>query len=359
MNGKNGIKHTAIEGDVSVGRDLYIGGGVMMQGDQTVKGDLNVNGHLFATHVESACKGLFKNVEELQRAYPEPKTGWWALVGYTVPAPVYIVIGGRWTNKGKSGGATVLNSERVSILENQLTEACAEITRLKQRVADCVRGDAPTDGRMYVRQDGMWEELPIEDMMSQLPFLTFKSISGGGVFEKGSKVAPVITWAMEKAGVEVNPDAALVNGQATGVSDDKKKYEGGEIGEDTSYVVGVEHGGKTVKRRVDYTFRAKKYWGVSDKPELESADLFSLESAFALDQSLQEQKFDCKGGRYVYYAVPANLCEEGIIALVGGLCVTDIVVKDLVVTNNYGHAMPYKVFRLGNIQHGALYIGFA
>ena len=86
------IKTTEIEGDVSIGRHVGVGGNAHVQGNAVVKKNLIVEGWLEAKNVKSANKGLFTTVEKLREAYPRPHDGWWAIVGRSLPAPIYVVI---------------------------------------------------------------------------------------------------------------------------------------------------------------------------------------------------------------------------------------------------------------------------
>lgn len=98
-----------IDGDVAVGRNVSAGGNANIQGNTRVGHDLIVEGWLEARNIKHACKGLFRDVESLKRQYPAPHNGWWALIGDTIPALVYIVEDGQWVSTGKTGGGTVVD----------------------------------------------------------------------------------------------------------------------------------------------------------------------------------------------------------------------------------------------------------
>ena len=97
------IKTTEIEGDVSIGRHVGVGGNAHVQGNAVVKKNLIVDGWLEAKNVKSANKGLFTTVEKLREAYPRPHDGWWAFVGRSLPAPIYVADGGAWVATGENG----------------------------------------------------------------------------------------------------------------------------------------------------------------------------------------------------------------------------------------------------------------
>ena len=108
------VKTTQIDGDISVGRHVAIGGDAIMQGNGHVKGRFRIDGVLEAKNIkgESADKGVFTSLENLKEAYPSPKDGWWALVGDTLPCPIYVAKNGEWAATGGTGGAATINSEK-------------------------------------------------------------------------------------------------------------------------------------------------------------------------------------------------------------------------------------------------------
>jgi len=114
------IKTTQIDGDVSVGRNVAVGGRVTVQGSSQFKGSVKVEGWLDAKNIKGANKGIFTSVEKLKEAYPLPHDGWWAIVGKTLPGPIYVGDGGEWVATGEEGGNPTIDSE-------QYNEAVAEL----------------------------------------------------------------------------------------------------------------------------------------------------------------------------------------------------------------------------------------
>ena len=99
-----------IDGDVSVGRNTAIGGDATVQGKTHLKGNVMVDGWLEAKNIKGVSKGLFTTIEKLKAAYPLPHDGWWALVGVSLPAPIYVGDGGEWVPTGQSGGNPTIDS---------------------------------------------------------------------------------------------------------------------------------------------------------------------------------------------------------------------------------------------------------
>lgn len=114
------IKTTQVDGDVSVGRNVAVGGGATVQGRSHFKGSVKVDGWLDAKNIKGANKGVFTTITKLKEAYPLPHDGWWAIVGSTLPGPIYVGDGGEWVATGEEGGNPTVDSE-------QYNEAVAEL----------------------------------------------------------------------------------------------------------------------------------------------------------------------------------------------------------------------------------------
>lgn len=117
-----------IEGNVSVTRDVHVGGDVQAGGSAIVKHNLRVDGWLDAPNVKGACKGLFASVDALVACYPEPDAGSLALVGASLPASLYVEEGGAWKDTGSTAGGEV-TTENAYLTEEveRLTEAMAAV----------------------------------------------------------------------------------------------------------------------------------------------------------------------------------------------------------------------------------------
>lgn len=111
------------DGDISVGRHAVVGGDAKVCGGMTVGKNLKVEGWLDAKNLKAANKGVFLNEESLKKAYPVPKDGWWALVGNTLPAALWVAADGEWGNTGGTGGDILLESEVLADIKERLTRA--------------------------------------------------------------------------------------------------------------------------------------------------------------------------------------------------------------------------------------------
>lgn len=98
------IKTTQIDGDVSIGRNVALGGGAYVEGNSIFKSDVRIDGWLIAKNIQGPNKGLFTTLAALEAAFPTPEPGWWAVVGTETPWTVYHVENGRWVPGGAQIG---------------------------------------------------------------------------------------------------------------------------------------------------------------------------------------------------------------------------------------------------------------
>lgn len=131
------INTKQIDGDVSVSRNAAVGGDVTVQGKTHLKGNVKVEGWLEAKNIKGAAKGLFTDIAKLKAAYPFPHDGWWALVGMSLPAPIYVADGGEWVPTGQQGGNPSIDSgkynEAVEKLQKDITELQDDVAEIEQK----------------------------------------------------------------------------------------------------------------------------------------------------------------------------------------------------------------------------------
>lgn len=189
--------------------------------------------------------------------------------------------------------------------------------------------------------------------------LSFASFSAGTTtIEIGSSTTPNISWSIQRKGVVVNPTAATVDGDITGVASDLKSFTApSPITTSKTYKVVVTYNSQSINRDAAYSFVNRKYWGVSDKTELTSADILAL-SGTALNNSraMSLTSFDCSGGKYPYYVIPTSIA-SGLKVYIG-LETTDLVFNTLDVTKANGAVINYTTVRLGEIQNGIINIEY-
>ncbi|WP_449029655.1 hypothetical protein [Prevotella melaninogenica] len=132
------IKTTEKEGDVSIGRHVGIGGNANVQGNVVVHMNMRVEGWLDAKNIKGSNKGIFTTVKKLREAYPRPHDGWWAIVGNTLPSPIYVGDGGEWVATGESGGTPTLE-DTDGALQRAVEEVKEKLTESKKAIEDMVK----------------------------------------------------------------------------------------------------------------------------------------------------------------------------------------------------------------------------
>ena len=99
-------------GDLDLMGDLRVGGKATFQQPTVFKRDVRVEGRLLCRHLQGRDCGLFASSENLLRAVPAPKKGFWALVGLTESPQLWVCeTEGTWMNST----TTVALSESFSL----------------------------------------------------------------------------------------------------------------------------------------------------------------------------------------------------------------------------------------------------
>lgn len=149
----------ALSGRATVGKDASVGGTL------TVKHDLVVEGYLEAPNIRGAGKGLYLTEDALRAKYPRPQDGWWALVGDTVPAIVYVVEKGEWKSTDKTGGPT-LDSGQLQQAIDKSERAVTTAATARQATDELRLTLTNTDTRLTAQAERMRSEL--DDVDSDL-----------------------------------------------------------------------------------------------------------------------------------------------------------------------------------------------
>jgi len=94
-------KYLRIWGDDPDVPDTPLRRNFVFEGDVEATHDVKVNGTLWAKHVKQPHMGMYASEEALLAALPTPERGWYALVGNTLPAELYVCnTAGTWTDSG-------------------------------------------------------------------------------------------------------------------------------------------------------------------------------------------------------------------------------------------------------------------
>ena len=171
------------------------------------------------------------------------------------------------------------------------------------------------------------------------------SFAGGGIYEKGSLQTINLTWDYDR-----DITSQSVNGETIAIDIRTKQYT--DVVSDSTYNLSAVYDGRTYTKSTSVEFRLKKYYGVSAHETLTDEEVLALNASWAV-RVQNSTVFDCTGGKYPYYILPASMA-SGIQFWIGGLRNSDWTAEVRDITNTYGHTESYTIFRLNSIQTGVL-----
>ena len=128
-------------------------------GELRVHGDVLVGGRLVCKDVKQPCVGLFDDYETLVRRWPHPIPGMWAIVGDTVPGPVYRCdVEGYWVSTGETGGGPTLDIDAV---EQRVEALCDNyekgLREMERTLGNEVEAREAADKTLRLLVDGLKE----------------------------------------------------------------------------------------------------------------------------------------------------------------------------------------------------------
>lgn len=188
-------------------------------------------------------------------------------------------------------------------------------------------------------------------------------LAGGGTWEVGSSVKPVVSITALRKGSDITSSCNIVvtpQPSLSGSLSSNKKTWTASTNISSVYNIQVKAtlNTQSITKSVIYYFKYKKYYGTSSNATLTNAQILALgRDAWADSRAMEATIFDCTGRKYPYYVIPSDIY-TGLEVWVGGLKNSDITVTDITLTNDKGASKAYKVVRLTNIQTGVLSIQF-
>lgn len=203
-------------------------------------------------------------------------------------------------------------------------------------------------------------------MLQEIELATFPldlQLAGGGTWEVGSSVKPVVSITALRKGSDITSSCDIVvtpQPSLSGSLSSNKKTWTASTNISSVYNIQVKAtlNTQSITKSVIYYFKYKKYYGTSANATLTNAQILALGGdAWADSRAMKATNFDCTGGKYPYYVIPADIY-TGLEVWVGGLKNSDITVTNITLTNDEGASKAYKVVRLTNIQTGILSIQF-
>ena len=173
------------------------------------------------------------------------------------------------------------------------------------------------------------------------------SLMGGNIYEKGSTQTINLSWSYDR-----DIMSQSINKEVMAVDIRSKQYE--DVVADTTYTLSTVYNGQTYTKSTSVEFRLKKYYGVSAHETLTNEEILGLSNLWA-GRAQASTVFDCTGGKYPFYILPASMASD-IRFWIGGLRNSDWIEEIRKITNAYGYTESYIIFRLNSIQTGVLNI---
>lgn len=173
------------------------------------------------------------------------------------------------------------------------------------------------------------------------------SLIGGNIYEKGSTQTINLSWSYDR-----DIMSQSINKEVMAIDIRSKQYE--NVVADTTYTLSTVCNGQTYTKSTSVEFRLKKYYGVSAHETLTNEEILGLSNLWA-GRAQASTVFDCTGGKYPFYILPASMVSD-IQFWIGGLRNSDWIEEIREITNVYGYTESYIIFRLNSIQTGVLNI---
>jgi hypothetical protein len=284
---------------------------------------------------------------------------------------VWIAEENRWENLGKAVEIEIASEDTQGITKiynsvndqtdggitpNAVSTALANIYTkdevfTKEEVTQAIESATPemsADKVEYNNGSITTVQQALDQLLYVAPSIT--SFSGGGTYEVGQSIASVnLAWALNKA-----VTSQSINQGIGSLDVGLRSYThtpSTPIRSNVTYTLTVSDGKNSASKSTSLAFRYKRYWGVSTSDTLDNAGVLALSKELTTGRT-QSRTFNCSGGKYFYFVIPAEYC-NGISFKVGGLAFSDMDVKDMAVVNESGATVNCKVYRSKNIQTGS------
>lgn len=327
-------------------------------GDVAIHHDLIVAGTIRAKRIKQPYCGMFASVEALQMTIPNPSKGMWAIVGDTVPAPIYRCDeDGTWTPTGATGGTDAGANIELRATEEYIQWKYVWDTEWTDLVSIADLHTAlvqePGDSKeLAMSQYAVTKALnEINDVLfSQYTALTFSRTPS--VIERGVNTKVTLTWNPTFNGAYEKPSALTVKKGGTTLTTDtslKTIQDTAGITETTTY--SIEATIRGIKKTASATVNAyyPQFAGASASESLASADVLALGNKVVAASVARTVTVQVEQGQYFWFAVPENFSITSI--KMGGFDVS----LDAVATVAVDGRGNYKCYRSAKPQSAGRY----
>ncbi len=176
------------------------------------------------------------------------------------------------------------------------------------------------------------------------------AMSGGGTYELGTSLASVaLSWTASKP---LASQSMTGPGAPALLPGDRAATIPGPITADATWSLSATAavgGSASASRSV--AFRSRRHWGVSTASELDDAAVLALAGSELSTSRLQTRAFDATGGRFLWFAWPADFGAPEF--WVGGLLTTAWVEVVRPLVNALGYTRSYRLYRSEIMQTGS------
>ena len=173
--------------------------------------------------------------------------------------------------------------------------------------------------------------------------LEIKSIEGGDIYEVGSSVDVTITWSYNKDITEQQLNGLKIN-------KDIRSFTFNNVTEDTTYTLLATDNIRDLMAKTSVKFAPSCYWGASANETLTNEEILALNSEISETRE-QFRLVDCSGGKYFYFVIRQDLCEN-IIFKVNGIMFNSLEEEIIDLTNASGNTDKYILYRSTDMQTG-------
>lgn len=218
-----------------------------------------------------------------------------------------------------------------------------------------------------VTKGTVFTEKPITEVLDMLlqpyqqPKFTSFTLDGGGAatFEIGYAVPSgnkTFTWAISNED-NLLENSIILNGE-TGVANTGSRVQNTEtIRKDKmathDFTISAKSStNEVLNSSIRYTWLGKGYWGVNSNNVVTDDDIKAMDSELVASNK-RTVKYDGAGGKYAYYAYPAELGELAKVT-VGSFEITDYTLETRNIINSNGVSVAMLVYRINNLFNGEL-----
>ncbi len=114
---------------------------------------------------------------------------------------------------------------------------------------------------------------------------------------------------------------------------------------------------EVITKGVTFNWQFKRYFGVSNKPELTDEDILAMAGELSTTRT-KTHTYDCTGGNYFYFIYPSSFGDMNNIRIENFLWDDFTLIKRNMV-NAFGISVPVNIYRCNNILNGSVAVNWS